>query len=65
MVAQWATEVVGEMKQNKITRIELAKEAGMNPKYVGMILNGRRNPKHGEAVLRFALEKAIEKKGDG
>lgn len=65
MVAQWRTEVLGEMRQHKITRINLAEAVDMNPKYIGMILNGRRDPRNGEAIVRFALAKAIEKKGDG
>jgi transcriptional regulator with XRE-family HTH domain len=48
-----------------ITRKDLAEAVDMNPKYIGMILNGKRNPKNGEAVVRFALAKAIAKKGDG
>jgi predicted transcriptional regulator len=49
-----------------ISKKELAKEAGYDQRYVGQILNGKKNPKHGEAVLRFALERLIaQKKGDG
>lgn len=65
MVAQWTTEVVGQMHTYGITRKDLAEAVDMNPKYIGMILNGKRNPKNGEAVVRFALAKAMAKKGDG
>lgn len=65
MVAQWRIDVLGQMSIHKITRIDLAEAVNMNPKYIGMILNGKRDPRNGEAIVRFALAKAIEKKGDG
>ncbi len=66
MNAQWTGEVVGQMHIYGISKKELAKEAGYDQRYVGQILNGKKNPKHGEAVLRFALARLIaQKKGDG
>lgn len=65
MVAQWTADVVGQMHIHGVTQKELAKASGFTPRYVGMILNGKRTPKHGELILRDALARIIEERGDG
>lgn len=63
MPAQWTGELVGKMHVAGITAKELAREAGLNPKYLSTILNGHIEPKHAEQVLRNALERLLDKQG--
>lgn len=62
MPAQWTADLIGEMHLAGVTAKQLAKEAGLNPKYLSAILNGHCNPKNAERVLRTALKQLIEKR---
>ena len=61
MPAQWTADLIGEMHLAGVTAKQLAKEAGLNPKYLSAILNGHCNPKNAEQALRTALNQLIEK----
>lgn len=56
MPAQWTADVVGEMHLYKITAIQLAKKIGWHPKYLSAVLNGKREPKHAEAIVKSAMK---------
>lgn len=56
MPAQWTAEVIGEMHLKKITKKELARELGVTPEYVSMVLNGHREPEGAENRFRAAVE---------
>ena len=56
MPAQWTADVVGEMHLHKITAIQLAEKIGWHPKYLSAVLNGKREPKHAEIVVRNAIK---------
>lgn len=65
MPAQWTADVVGEMHLHKITAIQLAEKIGWHPKYLSAVLNGKREPKHAEVVVRNAIQElAAEKETD-
>ena len=63
MPAVWTGELVGEMHNAGISARDLAKELGLTPAYVSMILNGHREPPDVEEKMRAALERLKEKKG--
>lgn len=62
MPAQWTAQLIGEMHLNGITKKQLAEEAGIRPEYVSMLLNGRREPRNAERMLRNAFERLLDKK---
>ncbi|MEA4955040.1 MAG: hypothetical protein VB096_05945 [Pseudoflavonifractor sp.] len=62
MSAQWTGELVGKMHTSGITAKQVSAEAGLNPKYVSAVLNGRVTGKRAEAKLRAALSRLIESK---
>lgn len=57
MPAQWTGEVIGEMHMAKISNRDIAREMGVTPAYVSMILNGDREPNRAEERVRGALER--------
>ena len=59
MPAQWTGRLIGEMHLNGVTAKELAVEAGWNPKYLSVVLNGHREPKGAEQTLRDALSRIL------
>ena len=63
MPAVWTGELVGEMHNAGISAKDLAKEMGLTPAYLSMILNGHREPPGAEEKLRAALERLKEQKG--
>lgn len=62
MPAQWTANIVGQMHFHKITARELAKEAGMNAKYLSVVLNGHKEPKNAEERLQTALNSILDKR---
>lgn len=59
MPAQWTAEVVGKMHLHKITAVQLAEKIGWHPKYLSAVLNGKREPKHAEVIVKSAIEEMI------
>lgn len=55
MPAQWTGEIVGEMHNKRIKAKDLANAVGWHPKYLSSVLNGHREPKNAEIVLRNAI----------
>lgn len=64
MPAQWTAEIIGEMHLAGISARDMAKEMGLTPAYLSMILNGHREPLGAEEKLRSALERLKERKGE-
>ncbi len=62
MAAQWTADVIGEMHLRKITKRRLAKEMGVTPEYISMVLNGHREPVGIEERVRAALDAIPEVK---
>lgn len=62
MPAQWTAEIVGQMHINQICRKDLAKQLGMTPEYVSMVLNGHRDPPDAENRFTKALRDLIAQK---
>lgn len=56
MRAQWTGEIVGEMHIKNVSAKDLAKVLGWNPKYLSAVLNGHREPKNAERIIRDALK---------
>lgn len=65
MPAQWTADLIGKMHLAGVTAKQLAAEANLNPKYLSGILNGHYEPKNAERNLRAALDRLVEKKGEG
>lgn len=63
MNLSWRAEIYALMKDNGISRSDLASAAGVTPEYVSMVLNKRRDPAGAEATLKAAIQKAISLKG--
>ena len=55
----WTSEVIAKMHLHRITQKELAKTLGWTPEYLNMILNGKREPKHAEVIVKSAIEEMI------
>ena len=62
MLAQWTGEIVGKMHIYEVSAVDLAAEAGWNPKYMSAVLNCKRTPKNAENTLRNALAAIIARK---
>lgn len=62
MNLSWQAEVFAMMKDNNISRSDLAEAAGVTPEYVSMVLNKRRNPAGAENTLRAAIQKLLTEK---
>lgn len=60
MLAQWTGEVVGTMHIYGITAKQLADKIEWTDKYLSMILNGKREPKGAEKIIKDALRELIE-----
>lgn len=62
MPAQWTGALIGKMHQHKISKSDLAQEAGISREYASMVLNGHRSPQGAEEKLTAALDRIIERK---
>lgn len=62
MNLSWQAEVFAMMKDNNISRSDLAEAAGVTPEYVSMVLNKRRNPAGAENTFRVAIQKLLTEK---
>jgi DNA transposition AAA+ family ATPase len=62
-VPEWTSKFVAKLHKNRVTQLELAKEAGVNASYVSLILSGNRTPCDGERKLEDALQRIIENRG--
>lgn len=62
MNISWQAEVFALMKDNNISRNDLAEAAGVTPEYVSMVLNKRRNPASAESNFRAAIQKLLYEK---
>lgn len=62
MSLSWQAEVWAAMKDNCISRSELANSLGFTPEYVSNVLNKKRNPSDAEQRFRAALQIIIAKK---
>ncbi len=62
MNLSWQAEVFAMMKDNNISRSDLAEAAGVTPEYVSMVLNKRRNPASAENTFRAAIQKLLTEK---
>lgn len=62
MPARWTADLLGEMHLAGITAKQLAAEAGWHEKYLSAVMNGHREPKHAEQVLRAAMDRLLKKR---
>ena len=62
MPEKWTGKIVGKMHVEEITNIDIAKEMGVSPSYVSMILNSTRTPATAKERVTNALEAIIERK---
>lgn len=62
MNLSWQAEVFAMMKDNNISRSDLAEAAGVTPEYVSMVLNKRRNPAGAENTFIAAIQKLLTEK---
>ena len=59
MPAEWTAEIIGKMHLHKIEKRALAKQLGMTPEYISMVLNGHREPVNAEKKFREAVDELI------
>ena len=62
---KWTGPLVGKMHQNGITFTELAADLGVKKNYIGMVLNGEREPKSGVCTkdnVKEAVDRLIAKR---
>lgn len=57
MPAQWTGELIGEIHNAGFKIKDVAKEAGLNPKYVSQVLHGKCESGKAESRLRDALQR--------
>lgn len=62
MSLSWQAEVWAGMKDNNISRAEMASELGFTPEYVSQVLNKKRVPAGAEEKFRNALTTLISKR---
>lgn len=60
MPEEWTGRLIGDMHNAGVSRAEVARELGVSPAYVTMVLNGIRTPKGAEEKLRAAFERVKE-----
>lgn len=57
MPLEWTAEVVARLHLAKITKKQLAEEAGYTPEYISMVLNGHRDTENAKATILAALNR--------
>lgn len=62
MKPNWTGDLISKMHVHEVTYEELARELGVGKPYVGMILNGRRNPPDAKERLQAAFERVLKKR---
>lgn len=62
MPAQWTGAFIGKLHVNSISAKEFAEFARINPKYLSVVLNGKREPKNAEQRFNVALAALIAAK---
>ena len=62
MPEKWTGEIIADLHTYGITREEFAEKLNYHPKYVSMVLNGKRHPQNAEEVFRAALNALIAEK---
>ena len=63
MPAQWTGNLISKMHLHNISKKQLAEHEGLHPKYIGMILNGKKSPSGAEERLNRAVNEIIAEKG--
>lgn len=59
MPAQWTGDLISKMHLHNISKKQLAEHEGLHPKYVGMILNGKKTPPNAEERFNKAVDEII------
>lgn len=65
---KWTGPVVKKMHENGIDFTDLADELGVRKSYIGMVLNGEREPKSGVCTpdsMKEAVDRLIQKRKAG
>ena len=61
-IPKWTGHLVGKMHNNSISNLDLAAKMDLDPKYVGMVLNGKRTPKGARERFEAAVDEIIREK---
>ena len=64
MPEKWTGRLIGQMHNNGVYNVDIAKELGVSKSYVGMILNGKRNPCGARERLEAAYKSILAKRGE-
>ena len=64
MPEKWTGDLVGRMHNARVTMTELGNELGINKSYVGMILNGVRNPPGAQQRFEAAFESILQRRAE-
>lgn len=62
MPKEWTGLLIGRMHNERVTYEELAEELGVTKPYIGMILNGKRNPPGIQEKMEAAFERIVQRK---
>lgn len=56
---KWIADVVGKMHINKISNKDVAKEMGVTPEYISMLLNGKKTTKTAKQDITTAINSIL------
>lgn len=59
---RWIADIVGTMHINKISNKDIAKEMGVTPEYISMLLNGKKSTKTAKEDLTSAIDSILAKR---
>ena len=62
MPEKWTGRLVGKMHNEDVTNEDLAKELGVTPAYVSMVLNSKRNPADAKERFNAAADAIIARR---
>ena len=62
MLAQWIGDLIGQMHNHRVTKTQLAEEAGVTREYASMVLNGHRCPNGAESTFTSAFQRIVNRK---
>lgn len=62
MPEKWTGQLIGEMHNHGVTRLDIGAELGVSGAYVGMVLNGKKTPKNAQNRFEGAFRRVCERK---
>ena len=63
-IPKWTGHLVGKMHINSIKNEDLAEKMELHPKYISMVLNGKKTPKGAKERFEQAVNEIIAERGE-